>query len=362
MVLRRHGASRNPMAHLPPPMLGLESQTVLSRLRAGIPEVEREIDKPLRVPIHLAEIKALIDQPNLIPNMRSHEGSLGIIEDNAFLAVEQARRLVDPRDDGLETEGEDLVAEKSGLGVEDLALPSEDIDGGRDLRAERGSRRDDCGACGFAVRNGASLMRTEKRVQLSLRHAEQLVYIQSHRFPPRSNWNELPLFSGVSTPLALSTFAARGDPSVWLSYVPGGKGRCACNSRVCRAYLTGIKPALPSLGALPAASGRLRPDPNTPQVDTPDRRGAKGPIDFPNRVPRGAEYELGGKNGRPRSDQLVWRSRLASEIHRRRHEGRDEVSSAGASDWLQPFNCALRSRRRRHSSTNEDEPHSQDRR
>jgi hypothetical protein len=50
-------------------MPGLEPRTLPSPLRASIPEVEREIDQPFRVPIHLAEIKALIDEPDLIPNV-----------------------------------------------------------------------------------------------------------------------------------------------------------------------------------------------------------------------------------------------------------------------------------------------------
>src|ERR1700733_2074715 len=177
-----------PFPQTPP---GLEPLTVSSRLSAGIPEVEREIDQPLRVPIHLAEIEALIDEPYLIPNVRSNEGGLGIVEDDAFLAVEPASRLVDARDDGFEAERQDLVAEKSGLGVEDLALPGEDINSRRDIVAERGSRRYDRGACAFAVRNGASLMRAEKRIELGLRHAEQLLRIQSHSFPPQSYGNDL---------------------------------------------------------------------------------------------------------------------------------------------------------------------------
>src|SRR5690348_7349790 len=59
MILRRHGASRNSITPFPPRPPGLEPLTVSSRLRAGIPEVEREIDQSLRVPIHLAEIEAL---------------------------------------------------------------------------------------------------------------------------------------------------------------------------------------------------------------------------------------------------------------------------------------------------------------
>src|SRR5208283_3043414 len=105
-------------------------------------------------------------------NVRSNEGGLGIVEDDAFLAVEPARRLVDARDDGLEAEGEDLVAEKSGLGVEDLALPGEDVDDRRDLGAEHGSRRDDRRACGLAVRNRASVMSAEQGVEFGLRHAK----------------------------------------------------------------------------------------------------------------------------------------------------------------------------------------------
>src|SRR5688572_12726888 len=73
------------------------------RDRSGL-ELEREVDQARFVPVDLAEIDVRRDQPDLVADPLRHHRSLGVIEDDAFLLVEPARRLVDLGDDRIDAE------------------------------------------------------------------------------------------------------------------------------------------------------------------------------------------------------------------------------------------------------------------
>src|SRR5512134_2990825 len=72
-------------------------------------ELQREVDQPRLVPIDLAQIDVGGDQPDLVADPLRHDGGLRVIQHDAFLAVEPARRLVDLGDDGVDAEGQNAV-------------------------------------------------------------------------------------------------------------------------------------------------------------------------------------------------------------------------------------------------------------
>src|SRR5580704_9718989 len=115
-------------------------------------ELQREVDQPRLVPVDLAEVQPRrLDQPDLIANpMRDHR-RLGVVQHNAFLAIQPAWRLVNPGDDGIEAEWPDAIAQQAGLGVEYLALPGKHADEFGDLRAEHCAWRHDGGAVRLAI-------------------------------------------------------------------------------------------------------------------------------------------------------------------------------------------------------------------
>src|SRR4029077_2054954 len=79
---------------------------------ASCSELEAEVDQAILGPVHLAEIKARADEADLVANVVRHERRLGVVEDDALLVVEPARRLVDLGDDRLDAEGEEAVLEQ----------------------------------------------------------------------------------------------------------------------------------------------------------------------------------------------------------------------------------------------------------
>ena len=64
-----------------------------------------------------------------------------------------------------------MVAQQADLPIEYLSLPGEDIDEFGNGLTELCSGRDDRGALGLAIRNGAGLMRAEQRIELLLRRS-----------------------------------------------------------------------------------------------------------------------------------------------------------------------------------------------
>src|SRR5271166_593193 len=148
-------------------------------------ELQREVDQPGLVPVYLAQIQAgRLDQPDLIADPVRHHRCLGVVQHDAFLAIQPARRLVDLGDDGIEAERPDAIAQQTGLGVEHLALPGEHTDELGDLRAEHGAGRNDGGAIRLTVRDRTGLALGEQGIEFGLRHLEQLWYVVRHGLLP----------------------------------------------------------------------------------------------------------------------------------------------------------------------------------
>src|SRR5262245_26117803 len=86
-------------------------------------EIDREIAQPLAAPGHLAQVQARRDLPDLVADLAGDERGLGVIQDDALLLVEPARRLVDLRPDRLHVEDADSIDQLPLLAVEHLPLP-----------------------------------------------------------------------------------------------------------------------------------------------------------------------------------------------------------------------------------------------
>src|SRR5437667_888479 len=143
-------------------------------------ELQTEVDQALLVPVHLAQIELRADQADLgtVP-VRDHRG-LRVVEDDALLAVEPARALVELGDNRLQAEGQDAVLERPARGVEHLSLPAEVIDDLRDRARVRGARRDDGSAVGGAVRHVACGTCAKQIIELGLGNRQQLLYVVCH--------------------------------------------------------------------------------------------------------------------------------------------------------------------------------------
>src|SRR5262245_22005428 len=105
-----------------PGMLSFEA-LVLRRSAAELFEPKREVDQPLLVPVDLAQVHARADLAELVADPARDERGLGVVEHDALLLVEPARRLVDLRDDRVQAEREDPVAQHALRAVEGLPLP-----------------------------------------------------------------------------------------------------------------------------------------------------------------------------------------------------------------------------------------------
>src|SRR5215472_6885140 len=114
-------------------------------------ELQREVDQPFLVPVHLAQVQAWADLANLVANPMRDERGLRVVENDALLAVQPARPHVHLGDDGVEPEREDPVPEHALLGVEDLALPGEMVDERRNVQGVRCAGSDDRGAIGLTI-------------------------------------------------------------------------------------------------------------------------------------------------------------------------------------------------------------------
>src|SRR5215472_780798 len=137
--------------------------------------------------INFAEIEGLADLSNLIAKPAGDQRGLGVIEDDAWFAVEQAGPLVDPGDDRIEPQERYPVGEDALLRVEGLSLPSEDADEFSQLRAEPGSRCDDRRALRFSIRNWHAWAEEVESIELCLRHLQQLVCIRAYFDPAPSS-------------------------------------------------------------------------------------------------------------------------------------------------------------------------------
>src|SRR6266404_72897 len=143
-------------------------------------ELEAEVDQALLTPVDLSQIEPRTDQADLVPYPVRHQRGLGVVEDNALLAVEPAGALVHLGDDGLEAERQNSVLKRAALGVEDFPLPAKVIDDLCDRLRILGPRRDDGRAGGRAVRNVPRRARTKEVIELGLGHRQQLCYVVCH--------------------------------------------------------------------------------------------------------------------------------------------------------------------------------------
>src|SRR5262249_27577412 len=88
-------------------------------------ELQGEIDQPFFVPVDLPQIQPGPDLADLIANPARDQGGLGIIENDALLAIQPARRLVDLGNDRVEAEKENAISQHAVFRVESFALPRE---------------------------------------------------------------------------------------------------------------------------------------------------------------------------------------------------------------------------------------------
>src|SRR5919106_584610 len=70
-------------------------------------ELQCKIDQSLPAPVHLAQIQARTDLADLVPDPLRDEGGVGVVENDALLAIQPAVFLVDPGNDGAEAERQD---------------------------------------------------------------------------------------------------------------------------------------------------------------------------------------------------------------------------------------------------------------
>ena len=132
------------------------------------------------LPEHSAEIEARRDEADLVAYPMRNRRGLRVVEDDAFLAIDPARLADDVSEDGIKAEHSDFVHKRHLLGIEDLALPGEDVDELGDLRREGRARRNDCRAFPLAVWNGAGFDAREEVAELGFAHDEQLFDIERH--------------------------------------------------------------------------------------------------------------------------------------------------------------------------------------
>src|SRR5258708_26033833 len=83
-----------------------------------ISELQAEVDQAVFVPVHLAEIEVRRDQPDFIADAVRESRRLGVVENDAFLAVEPARSLVDLGNDGLDAKYQNPVFQEPVGGIE----------------------------------------------------------------------------------------------------------------------------------------------------------------------------------------------------------------------------------------------------
>src|SRR3970040_200964 len=151
-----------------------------STWRARDSKLRREVVQPLLAPVHLPEIQAGPDLADLIADPAGDERGLGVVEHDAFLAIEPARPLVHLGDDGVESERGEAVLQLALLCIEDLTLPREVVDEGGDPRAVGRARCDDRGALRLAVGDLAGRTAGEERIELRLGHLQKLRHVVRH--------------------------------------------------------------------------------------------------------------------------------------------------------------------------------------
>ena len=92
-------------------------------LQPHVAELKGEVTGQLAVPVDAAEVRVRRDQPELVPHVLGDDRGLRIVEDDARLAVHEARALADLRHDRLDAEGGNAIPQRLVLRVEGLALP-----------------------------------------------------------------------------------------------------------------------------------------------------------------------------------------------------------------------------------------------
>src|ERR1043166_2218726 len=113
-------------------------------------EVEREVDQLAFIPEHDAQVQPWRDLADLVAYPVRHQRRLRVVEHNALFLIEPARTLVDLRDDGLKTYGQDFVAQFALFGIKNFALPRDDMRKLRGNLRELGPRIDNRGARALA--------------------------------------------------------------------------------------------------------------------------------------------------------------------------------------------------------------------
>src|SRR5664280_3228706 len=124
-----------------------------------------------------------VDEPDLIPDFSREEGGLRVIEHDALLSVEPARRVIDTGDPRLDSDRGELVDQRraaaGGIGGEHLALPREVVDEAGDQAGPKRAGPDDGFACGIALGNRAGRMGTEDLVEREWGLTKQIVEVHS---------------------------------------------------------------------------------------------------------------------------------------------------------------------------------------
>src|SRR5664280_2386962 len=111
-----------------------------------------------------------VDEPDLIPDFSREEGGLRVIEHDALLSVEPARRVIDTGDHRLDAYRGELVDQRraaaGGIGGEHLALPREVVDEAGDQAGPKRAGPDDGFAFGIALGKESATIRVSRRASL----------------------------------------------------------------------------------------------------------------------------------------------------------------------------------------------------
>src|SRR5215207_9128232 len=142
---------------------------------------EKVRDLPL-APVDDAEEATRRDLADLVPDKARDERRLGVVQHDAFAAIEPARLFVDGGPDGPDPERRDLVAQPAAFRIEDLSLPGQQPDKRGERSRHRTPRHDDRGPNRVAARNAAYLAADEQLIERGLRHPGQGGRVNGHGY------------------------------------------------------------------------------------------------------------------------------------------------------------------------------------
>src|SRR5579859_66914 len=103
-----------------------------------------------------------------------NNGGLRVVEDNAFLVVDQTRLTNNSGKDGIEAKDGNLVHDNHFRCIKDLALPCEGVDKLGDFGCELGARWQNDSSLPLPIRNGSSFGALVELIELDLGHLQQL--------------------------------------------------------------------------------------------------------------------------------------------------------------------------------------------